>query len=103
MYVNAFMPNNFSIGQSKSVNPGQIGPFEHAPSDSKVLEDMEALLWAELLSHAGFEDALVRGAGGHASGFSRLILEHVAADLADAQPLGLKHELARAYDLNPQG
>jgi hypothetical protein len=62
-----------------------------------VLKNMETMLWAELLSHAGFEEALVGGAGGHASGFSRIILEHVATDLAEAHPLGLAREVARAY------
>ena len=49
----------------------------------------EQLLWAELLTHTGLEDALTLGGGQGASMFSRYFVEAIAADLAEHHPLGL--------------
>lgn len=99
MYIDSSHSGIFNASQDVAIDSKTIGRPEYGLSSPNVLGEMEALLWAELLSHTGFEDALVHGAGGHASGFSRLILEHVAADLAESQPLGLGREVARAYGL----
>lgn len=49
----------------------------------------EELLWAEMLSGSGFEEALTMNGGDAASGFSRFVIEQIAADLALKHPLGL--------------
>jgi len=49
----------------------------------------EELLWAEMLSESGFEEALTMNGGDAASGFSRFVIEQIAADLALKHPLGL--------------
>ncbi len=49
----------------------------------------EQLLWAELLTHTGLEDALTLGGGQGASMFSRYFVEAIAADIAEQHPLGL--------------
>ncbi len=54
-----------------------------------VGQRFEQMLWAEMLSHAGLEDALTLGGGEAASAFSRYVVEAIAADLAEQQSLGL--------------
>lgn len=49
----------------------------------------EQLLWAELLTHTGLEDALTLGGGQGAAMFSRYFVEAIAADIAKQHPLGL--------------
>jgi len=61
----------------------------------------EQMLWAEMLSHAGFEDALTRGGGDGASSFARFVVEAVAKDLAARHPLGLGEVLPEAGDATP--
>ncbi len=102
MNIDSSSASIFNASQGAKIGSNSSDVPNEAPISSSVLGEMEALLWAELLSHTGFEGALVRGAGGHASGFSRLILEHVASDLAESQPLGLGREVARAYGLTRQ-
>ena len=55
--------------------------------DSKMR--FEQLLWAELLTHTGLEDALTLGGGEGAAMFSRYFVEAIAADIAKQHPLGL--------------
>lgn len=50
---------------------------------------MEQMLWTEMLSHAGLEDAFTQGGGEAASAFSRFIVEEIAKDLAAKHPLGI--------------
>lgn len=49
----------------------------------------EQLMWAELLTHTGLEDALTLGGGEGAAMFSRYFVEAIAADIAKQHPLGL--------------
>jgi len=62
-------------------------PSLDASEDSKV--QFEQLLWAELLTHAGLEDALTMGGGEGASMFARYFVEAIAEDIAKQHPLGL--------------
>lgn len=55
----------------------------------------EQLLWAELLTHTGLEDALTLGGGQGASMFSRYFVEAIAADIAKQHPLGLLSDTAQ--------
>jgi hypothetical protein len=63
-----------------------------AGSDSE-LGDMqkrfEQMLWAEMLSQSGLEDALTKNGGEAASPFARYVVEAIAKDIAETQPLGL--------------
>lgn len=61
---------------------------ETAVSEESKLK-FEQLLWAELLTHTGLEDALTLGGGQGASMFSRYFVEAIAADIAEQHPLGL--------------
>lgn len=65
------------------------------PSEQQqaVGQRFEQMLWAEMLSHAGLEDALTLGGGEAASAFSRYVVEAIAADLAAEQSLGLKDSI----------
>lgn len=65
----------------------------HSNKQEAVGQRFEQLLWAEMLSHAGFEDALTMGGGEAASAFSRYVVEAIAADLAAEQSLGLKESI----------
>ncbi len=58
-----------------------------AAEDSKLR--FEQLLWAELLTHTGLEDALTLGGGEGAAMFSRFFVEAIASDIAKQHPLGL--------------
>ncbi|MEQ3629385.1 MAG: hypothetical protein ABNH49_12075 [Hyphomonas sp.] len=49
----------------------------------------EQLLWSEMLSHTGLEEAFTQSGGEAASAFSRMIIEAIAEDLAEKHPLGL--------------
>jgi hypothetical protein len=49
----------------------------------------EQLLWSEMLSHTGLEEAFTQSGGEAASAFSRMMIEAIAEDLARTHPLGL--------------
>lgn len=53
----------------------------------------EQMLWAEMLSHAGFEDALTMSGGEAASSFSRYVVEAVAKDLAEQHSFGFRERI----------
>jgi hypothetical protein len=90
------MANVFSEG-TKAMQPVNLTPFTPprpptaplpAPG-TPMAARFEQMLWAEMLSHAGLEDALTLGGGDGAAAFSRYIVEDIAADLAARHPLGL--------------
>ena len=63
----------------------------------------EQLLWAELLTHTGLEEALTLGGGDGASMFARYFVEAIAEDIAKQHPLGLlDKELPTAPDVASQ-
>lgn len=66
-------------------------------SDETALK-FEQLLWAELLTHTGLEDALTLGGGEGASMFSRYFVEAIAADIAKQHPLGLLSDKTQLSD-----
>ncbi|MCI4643280.1 MAG: hypothetical protein MRY64_00675 [Hyphomonadaceae bacterium] len=69
---------------------------ETRPEADKVSEmgkRFEQMLWAEMLSHSGLEEAFTRGGGEAASSFSRYIVEAIAADLAETHPLGFADKI----------
>lgn len=49
---------------------------------SDTLERLEQMLWTEMLSHAGLEEAFTLGGGEDAAAFSRYLVEAIAEDLA---------------------
>lgn len=76
------------------VTPPEIaatsGSTLQAPTNSEESKlRFEQLLWAELLTHTGLEDALTLGGGEGAAMFSRYFVEAIAADIAKQHPLGL--------------
>lgn len=81
---------NMAPLQTQAVSPtatAETVPKPAAKDDTSVR--FEQLLWAELLTHTGLEDALTLGGGQGASMFSRYFVEAIAADLAEQHPLGL--------------
>ena len=56
---------------------------------SDINKRFEQMLWAEMLMHAGLEEALTKNGGEAASSFSRYVVEAIAADIAEQHPLGL--------------
>ncbi len=58
-------------------------------SEAELGQKFEQLLWAEMLSGAGLEDAFTRNGGQSASAFSRYVVEALAEDIAEKHPLGL--------------
>ena len=68
-----------------------------APESSAELTELgrrfEQMLWTEMLSHAGLEEAFTRGGGEAAASFSRFVVEAIAKDLAERHPLGFAEEL----------
>lgn len=48
-----------------------------------TMERLEQMLWAEMLSHAGLEEAFTLGGGEDAAAFSRYLVEAIAEDLAE--------------------
>ncbi len=56
---------------------------------SDIGKRFEQMLWAEMLMHAGLEEALTKNGGEAASSFSRYVVEAIAADIAEKHPLGL--------------
>ncbi|MEO1188498.1 MAG: hypothetical protein AAFW60_05445 [Pseudomonadota bacterium] len=75
-----------SSAQSPALNTNPQQNVE-LTDDSKMR--FEQLLWAELLTHTGLEDALTLGGGDGASMFARYFVEAIAEDIAKQHPLGL--------------
>ena len=66
---------------------GQSPIASTEPSD--IGKRFEQMLWAEMLMHAGLEEALTKNGGEAASSFSRYVVEAIAEDIAEKHPLGL--------------
>lgn len=90
---------------TEPVFPLNIGPTEPSAARSSLPEKIESpgsdigkrfeqMLWAEMLMHAGLEDALTMNGGEAASSFSRFVVEAIAADIAEKHPLGLNDDIA---------
>lgn len=79
---------------STGLAPGLEGPT-NVQAQSPTAESIdigkrfEQMLWAEMLSHSGLEEALTLNGGEAASAFSRYVVESIAADIAEKHPLGL--------------
>ncbi|MEL7540967.1 MAG: hypothetical protein AAGJ51_08695 [Pseudomonadota bacterium] len=76
------------------ISPTQAVAQTATPQPNVELSDeskmrFEQLLWAELLTHTGLEDALTLGGGDGASMFARYFVEAIAEDIAKQHPLGL--------------
>lgn len=80
----------FAITPSAATQPTSTASTLQSPetSDESKMR-FEQLLWAELLTHTGLEDALTLGGGQGASMFSRYFVEAIASDIAKQHPLGL--------------
>ena len=78
------------------VSPG-LNVTGAAPESSAELTEIgrrfEQMLWTEMLSHAGLEEAFTRSGGEAAASFSRFVVEAIARDLAERHPLGFADEL----------
>ncbi len=61
-----------------------------------IQKRFEQMLWAEMLSQSGLEDALTKSGGQAAAPFARYVVEAIAKDIAETNPLGLSAEPAPA-------
>ena len=59
------------------------------PSDLTPQQEIEKLLWTEMLKHSGLEKAFTPSGGEAASAFARYIVEAIAEDITRSHPLGL--------------
>ena len=79
-----------ALTPATAVQPSSTAaPAQTVDSSDESKLRFEQLLWAELLTHTGLEDALTLGGGQGASMFSRYFVEAIAADIAKQHPLGL--------------
>ena len=79
-----------TLAPASSVQPSSTTALPQGVENSDESKmRFEQLLWAELLTHTGLEDALTLGGGQGASMFSRYVVEAIAADIAKQHPLGL--------------
>lgn len=92
---------------SALANPGGIGsslglstPVDNSATKTDVALQFEQMLWAEMLSHAGLEDALTKNGGEAVAAFSRFVVESIAADIAEKHPLGLSDAAAGDVEIN---
>lgn len=63
---------------------------------SGIGQRFEQMLWTEMLTYAGLDEAFSQGGGEAASSFSRFLVEAVAKDLAESHPLGLGEAVDRS-------
>ena len=82
------------LGTGMTITPlGNSGSAAVPTRENPELEEIgirfEQLLWADMLSHTGLEEAFTQSGGEGASAFSRMIIESIAEDLARSHPLGL--------------
>lgn len=61
-------------------------------TEAEMGQKFEELLWAEMLSGAGLEEALTMNGGQSASAFSRFVVEALAQEIAEKHPLGLSEQ-----------
>ena len=80
-------PVSFSLSAAPQVQ--SAGPAKIDQGTSDIGKRFEQMLWAEMLMHAGLEEALTKNGGDAASSFSRYVVEAIAADIAEKHPLGL--------------
>jgi len=80
-------PLGISPTETSSARENNLQKIESPGSD--IGKRFEQMLWAEMLMHAGLEDALTKNGGEAASSFSRFVVEAIAADIAEKHPLGL--------------
>ena len=82
-----------SIGPAETNSARQADLQKVESPGSDIGKRFEQMLWAEMLMHAGLEDALTKNGGEAASSFSRFVVEAIAADIAEKHPLGLGAEV----------
>lgn len=63
-------------------------------------QQIEKLLWTEMLKHSGLEKAFTPSGGEAASAFARYIVEAIAEDISLSHPLGLDVYRDAAATLN---
>ena len=84
------MTDILGAGMATALSPNQ--PTSKGPMRNDAEEvgmRFEQLLWSEMLSHTGLEEAFTQSGGEAASAFSRMMIEAIAEDLARTHPLGL--------------
>ena len=93
------MPIDPSASNLAARLPSKAASTELNDERSDINKRFEQMLWAEMLSHTGLEEALTKSGGKAASAFTQFVIEAIAADLAEQHPLGLDPipEAAAAY------
>ena len=79
----------FRPGLAGNIAPGTDVQKPDTRAGSEISKRFEQMLWAEMLSHAGLEDALTKNGGQGVAEFSRFVVEAIAADIAEKHPLGI--------------
>lgn len=73
-------------------------PGSRQGSGGDAVAELEQLVWAQMLQHAGLDKVLTQSGGEAASAFSRYLLEAIAEDLAEQHPLGLSQQASGPSD-----
>jgi len=87
-----------SIVQSGLTNSDVTTKVPQPDAETDIGLRFEQMLWAEMLTHTGLEDALTKNGGEAAAAFSRFVVESIAADIAEKHPLGLSAGAQPAAD-----
>ena len=77
------------LNTASDVTGGKDSNVKDAETSAEMAKQFEQMLWTEMLSHSGLEEAFTLGGGQGASAFSRYLVESIAEDLVDKHPLGL--------------
>lgn len=91
-------------GASSPLTSNPLASGKSAESSDTNMADIqkrfEQMLWSEMLSQSGLEDALTKSGGQAAAPFARYVVEAIAKDIAETNPLGLSAEPApAAFDI----
>ena len=71
------------------------------PDNSDIGQRLEQMLWTEMLTYAGLDEAFSQGGGESASAFSRYVVESIARDLAESHPLGFGDAVEQSIASGP--
>ena len=77
-----------AAGTPQKTGAARAEPASGEPR-SEIGHRFEKMLWAEMLRHAGLEEAFTRSGGEGAAAFSQYMVEAIAEDIASRHPLGL--------------
>lgn len=90
-------PSTVRIARPAIVDPANKSPAGPGkPEISDLGKRFEQMLWTEMLSYAGLDEAFSQGGGEAASNFARYVIESISEDLAAEHPMGIGEAVDRS-------